>query len=52
MDHDICWWGMSGMCGWPSTMQDVHLYQTIDLPNQDKGILLGIFDGHNGARVA
>ena len=52
MDNEICWWGMTSMCGWRSGMEDAHLSELINLPNGKKGMLFGVFDGHGGARVA
>jgi len=46
------WWGSAAMCGWRSSMEDAHLIHTIDLPDNKKGMLYGVFDGHGGSRVA
>ena len=33
-------------------MEDAYIAQTIDLPQNQKGALFGVFDGHGGWEVA
>ena len=33
-------------------MEDAHICDSIHLPDQQKGMLFAVFDGHGGARVA
>jgi len=33
-------------------MEDSHIATSIDLPNNTKGALFGVFDGHGGKEVA
>lgn len=45
-------WGACSMQGWRCGMEDAHIAVEIDLPNQQKGMLFGVFDGHGGKEVA
>ena len=33
-------------------MEDAHIASNINLPNGDKAMLFGVFDGHGGKEVA
>ena len=33
-------------------MEDTHICNTIDLPDNEKGMLFAVFDGHGGDEVA
>ena len=50
--NDMVWWGACSMQGWRCGMEDAHICKTIDLPNNQKGSLFGVFDGHGGKEVA
>jgi len=46
------WWGSAAMCGWRADQEDAHLNEIIDLPSGNKGMLVGVFDGHGGSKVS
>ena len=45
-------WGACSMQGWRSGMEDTHICQSVPLPENYKGMLFGVFDGHGGKEVA
>jgi len=48
----MVWWGLCSMQGWRCGMEDSHIAEEINLPNNQKGMLFGVFDGHGGKEVA
>lgn len=50
--NEIASWGACEMQGWRVNMEDAHIATRIDLPNGEKGMVFGVFDGHGGKEVA
>lgn len=48
----MCSWGVCGMQGWRVEMEDAHIATEISLPQNKKGMLFAVFDGHGGDQVA
>ena len=50
---ETCAYGACSMQGWRCGMEDAHIAKEIYLPkSKEKGMLLGVFDGHGGKDVA
>ena len=45
-------WGASEMQGWRNSQEDTHIAHEINLPDGQKGMLFGVFDGHGGKEVS
>ena len=43
----MAWWGICGMQGWRTTMEDTHIATEINIGKQ-KQLLFAVFDGHGG----
>ena len=40
------------MQGWRISMEDAHIIHEVTLPDDNKWLLVGVFDGHGGEEVA
>lgn len=45
-------WAACAMQGWRITMEDAHIIHEVTLEDDQKGLLVGVFDGHGGEDVS